>query len=253
MSRILLLEDDEALGRGICMALETPNCTVTHCSTRLQAIKILQGVVFDLLILDINLPDGSGLELLRTLRQNGTSTPAILLTANDLELDEVTGLEAGADDYITKSFNAKILLIKINNILRNRELLHHTNTDNSQSTNVPVVVQNESDKKLHDKIKEIVEKNIENPDFNIEQLASEVCMGRSAFFEKIKDITGTTPANFILECRLNKATALLIKNPTLRMDDIAAYLGFSSGRYFCKCFKNHFGISPLQYRKQDQG
>ena len=73
------------------------------------------------------------------------------------------------------------------------------------------------------------------------------------FFEKIKDITGTTPANFILECRLNKATALLIKNPTLRMDDIAAYLGFSSGRYFCKCFKNHFGISPLQYRKQDQG
>ena len=55
MSRILLLEDDEALGRGICMALETPNCTVTHCSTRLQAIKILQGVVFDLLILDISL------------------------------------------------------------------------------------------------------------------------------------------------------------------------------------------------------
>ena len=66
MSRILLLEDDEALGRGICMALETPNCTVTHCSTRLQAIKILQGVVFDLLILDINLPDGSGLEPVRT-------------------------------------------------------------------------------------------------------------------------------------------------------------------------------------------
>ena len=118
MSRILLLEDDEALGRGICMALETPNCTVTHCSTRLQAIKILQGVVFDLLILDINLPDGSGLELLRTLRQNGTSTPAILLTANDLELDEVTGLEAGADDYITKPFDNTELILKIKSHLR---------------------------------------------------------------------------------------------------------------------------------------
>ena len=118
MSRILLLEDDEALGRGICMALETPNCTVTHCSTRLQAIKILQGVVFDLLILDINLPDGSGLELLRTLRQNGTSTPAILLTANDLELDEVTGLEAGADDYITKPFSNAVLLAHVEAILR---------------------------------------------------------------------------------------------------------------------------------------
>ena len=118
MSRILLLEDDEALGRGICMALETPNCTVTHCSTRLQAIKILQGVVFDLLILDINLPDGSGLELLRTLRQNGTSTPAILLTANDLELDEVTGLEAGADDYITKPFSLMALVSKVNALMR---------------------------------------------------------------------------------------------------------------------------------------
>ena len=118
MSRILLLEDDEALGRGICMALETPNGTVTHCSTRLQAIKILQGVVFDLLILDINLPDGSGLELLRTLRQNGTSTPAILLTANDLELDEVTGLEAGADDYITKPFSLAVLRARVNAQLR---------------------------------------------------------------------------------------------------------------------------------------
>lgn len=118
MSQILLLEDDEALGRGICMALETPSCTVTHCSTCLQAINILQGMVFDLLILDINLPDGSGLELLRTLRQNGTSTPAILLTANDLELDEVTGLEDGADDYITKPFSLAVLRARVNAQLR---------------------------------------------------------------------------------------------------------------------------------------
>ena len=114
-SRILLLEDDEALGRGICMALETPNCTVTHCSTRLQAIKTLQGIVFDLLILDINLPDGSGLEL---LRKSGNITPAILLTANDLELDEVTGLEAGADDYITKPFSLAVLRARVNAQLR---------------------------------------------------------------------------------------------------------------------------------------
>jgi len=118
VSRILLLEDDEALGRGICMALETTSCTVTHCSTCLQAINILQGMVFDLLILDINLPDGSGLELLRTLRQNGNSTPAILLTANDLELDEVTGLEAGADDYITKPFSLAVLRARVNAQLR---------------------------------------------------------------------------------------------------------------------------------------
>ena len=118
MNRILLLEDDEALGRGICMALETPDCTVTHCATRLQATDILQNMVFDLLILDINLPDGSGLDLLRALRQNGDLTPAILLTANDLELDEVTGLEAGADDYITKPFSLAVLRARVNARLR---------------------------------------------------------------------------------------------------------------------------------------
>lgn len=118
MNQILLLEDDEALGQGIRMALETPSCTVTHYSTLLQATDILRSLVFELLIFDINLPDGSGLDLLRTLRQNGNLTPAILLTANDLELDEVTGLEAGADDYITKPFSLAVLRARVNAQLR---------------------------------------------------------------------------------------------------------------------------------------
>lgn len=118
MSRILLLEDDEALGRGVCMALETPSCTVIHCGTQLQATDVLRNKAFDLLIFDINLPDGSGLELLRTLRKNGDFTPAILLTANDLELDEVTGLEAGADDYITKPFSLAVLRARVSAQLR---------------------------------------------------------------------------------------------------------------------------------------
>ena len=100
------------------MALEAPGRTVTHCGTCLQATDSLRGAVFDLLIFDVNLPDGSGLELLRTRRQNGDVTPAILLTANDLELDEVTGLEAGADDYITKPFSLAVLRARVNAQLR---------------------------------------------------------------------------------------------------------------------------------------
>ena len=100
------------------MALEAPGRTVTHCGTCLQATDRLRGAVFDLLIFDVNLPDGSGLELLRERRQNGDVTPAILLTANDLELDEVTGLEAGADDYITKPFSLAVLRARVNAQLR---------------------------------------------------------------------------------------------------------------------------------------
>ena len=101
MKHILLLEDDQALGRGIAMALETPNCAVICSGTLGQAAEHLADQRFELLILDINLPDGSG-----------------LLTANDLELEEVTGLEAGADDYITKPFSLAVLRARVNAQLR---------------------------------------------------------------------------------------------------------------------------------------
>ena len=118
MPQIFLLEDDAALGRGIAMALSGPDRAVTQADTIARAREALAGAQFDLLILDVNLPDGSGLELLRALRQSGDRTPAILLTANDLEWDEVAGLEAGADDYITKPFSLAVLRARVNAQLR---------------------------------------------------------------------------------------------------------------------------------------
>jgi len=118
MERIFLLEDDATLSRGISMALCGNGRTVILADSIAQARQKLAETQFDLLILDINLPDGSGLALLRTLRSHGDATPAILLTANDLELDEVTGLEAGADDYITKPFSLAVLRARVNAQLR---------------------------------------------------------------------------------------------------------------------------------------
>ncbi len=118
MNRLFLLEDDEALGRGIAMALEGPDCAVRRALDLAGARQALQAERFDLLILDLNLPDGSGLDLLRQLRAKGEEVPVILLTANDLELDEVTGLEAGADDYITKPFSLAVLRARVGARLR---------------------------------------------------------------------------------------------------------------------------------------
>ena len=118
MERIFLLEDDEALGRGITMALEGPERAVFRSGTLAEAEEILSRERFSLLILDVNLPDGSGLELLKQLRQRGDSVPVILLTANDLELDIVAGLELGADDYITKPFSLAVLRARVNTQLR---------------------------------------------------------------------------------------------------------------------------------------
>ena len=118
MKHIFLLEDDETLGRGIAMALTEQEASVVCRSTLAQGWEALAKERFDLLILDVNLPDGSGLDLLRQVRAGGDYTPAILLTANDLELDEVTGLEAGADDYITKPFSLAVLRARVNAQLR---------------------------------------------------------------------------------------------------------------------------------------
>ncbi len=115
MKKLLLLEDDISLGRGICLALQSAELQLTLCASLAQAREALGKGRFDLLLLDVNLPDGSGLELLRQVRGQ---VPVILLTANDLETDIVTGLESGAEDYITKPFSLAVLRARVNAQLR---------------------------------------------------------------------------------------------------------------------------------------
>ena len=117
MRKLLLLEDDTALGEGIRLALKSGETEITLCRTLSEGSRALEQSTFDLLILDINLPDGSGLELLREVRQSST-VPVILLTANDMETDIVNGLESGADDFITKPFSLAVLRARVNARLR---------------------------------------------------------------------------------------------------------------------------------------
>ena len=117
MQRILLLEDDTTLGNGIRLALQSPLVQITLCRTLAQGKAEAAENNYDLLILDVNLPDGSGLELLEQVRQS-SNLPVIVLTANDMEMDIVTGLESGADDYITKPFSLAILRARVNAQLR---------------------------------------------------------------------------------------------------------------------------------------
>ena len=117
MQKILLMEDDAALGQGICLALKDSSVQIRLCQTLAQGRRALENGSFALLILDVNLPDGSGLDLLREVRRT-SAVPIILLTANDLETDIVYGLESGADDYITKPFSLAALRARVNAQLR---------------------------------------------------------------------------------------------------------------------------------------
>ena len=117
MKDLLIVEDDRALGEGIRLALQAPGLRPHLCQTLAAAGALLAGQPFDLLILDVNLPDGNGLDFLQSLRRE-SALPVILLTANDLETDIVAGLELGADDYITKPFSLAVLRARVNTQLR---------------------------------------------------------------------------------------------------------------------------------------
>lgn len=113
LKRILLVEDDRALSNGILMALKNSGIEIKQCFDLISAKSSLSENTFDLIILDINLPDGNGLDLLQG-QQKSNSSSIILLSANDMETDIVTGLEMGADDYITKPFSLAILRARVN-------------------------------------------------------------------------------------------------------------------------------------------
>lgn len=120
MKKIIIVEDDKALNNGICMALKFPEFLFLPCETIQEAKEVLKENVCDLMILDINLPDGNGIDLLRDIRKK-SGMPVILLTANDMETDIVTGLESGADDYVTKPFSLAVLRARVNARLRAQE------------------------------------------------------------------------------------------------------------------------------------
>ena len=117
MDDILIVEDDRALSQGIRLGLEGEGRRFVQASTLAQGERALEERILSLVVLDLNLPDGSGLDLLRRLRSR-SALPVLILTANDLELDQVTGLELGADDYVTKPFSLAVLRARVNNLLR---------------------------------------------------------------------------------------------------------------------------------------
>ncbi len=118
MEQILIVEDDKGLNQGLCKALKTDNRQIISCYNLQSAKEQLLCQIPNLILLDLNLPDGNGLELLQELCTNSNKPPVILLTANDTDEDVVNGLEKGADDYITKPFSLTVLRARVNTQLR---------------------------------------------------------------------------------------------------------------------------------------
>lgn len=173
--------------------------------------------------------------------------PIILLTALGDEKNMLEGLKIGADTYITKPFSVGVLKATVKNILTNRALLRQVyNSIEDKEQNLPVNCTNTLDWKFIASVKECIEKNMENSDFNVDMLSSQHHMSRTSFFNKLKALTGYAPADYIRMIRLQHAVQLL-KQDKYTIAEIADMVGFSDAKYFREVFKRYYNVSPSKF------
>lgn len=204
----------------------------------------------DLIVSDLNMPELSGIELCRKIKNDPrtSSIPFILLTVVNSEQTQLTGLDIGVNDYITKPFNVELLNSKIRNLLGQQDKFRETYQKKvSISTTQDISVSAEM--KFIQQALSSVEENISNPDFSVQELSKELLLGRATLYRKIFEQTGQTPAEFIRSIRLQRAKHLL-EIGQLTVSEIAYKVGFSDPKYFTKVFKETFDYTPSVYQQE---
>ena len=246
--RVLVVEDNDEL-RNYLVDMLTASYNVQSCSNGKDALVIIREFNPDLVISDIMMPEMSGDKLCSIIKTDieMSHIPVILLTALGDEKDILGGLEIGADAYITKPFSVGILKVTIKNILANRALLRHVyNSIEDEEEDLPANCSNTLDWKFIASVKECIEKNMGDSDFNVEMLSSQHHMSRTSFYNKLKILTGYAPADYIRMIRLQHA-AQLLKQGEHTVTEVADIVGFSDVKYFREVFKRYYDVSPSKY------
>jgi len=247
---VLLVEDNEELLQ-LLTELFSPFYEVICATNGEEGLKQVYEHKIDLIISDIMMPKMSGTEMCLQIKNNidYCHIPLILLTALNSTEQNIEGLNRGADDYITKPFHAQLLLARANNLIRSRLLMQHQ-FDKKPISEIDLTCINPLDKDILKRTAESIEQHIDDTEYDIPVLCKEVGIGRSLLYTKFKALTGMTPNNFILNYRLKHAAALLQQYPDIPIAEVSDRCGFSSPVYFSRCFKNQYGCTPQNYRKE---
>lgn len=250
--RVLLVEDNEELLQML-HTLFAPLYTVIVAHDGKEGLEIAMKEKPDLIVSDVMMPRMTGTEMCMHIKNNIDlcHIPVVLLTALDSVEQNIEGLQQGADDYIGKPFHSKILLIRCNNIIRNRLLMQRT-LNEQPDFDLSSLALNSLDQNLLKRINQVIEEHLNDPEFDVDKLAADAGLSRSSLFSKFKALTGITPNEFIRNQRLKRAAILLREHQELQIVEIAEQLGFGSSVYFSRVFKTRYGVSPAQYRKKQE-
>ncbi len=252
--KILVVEDDFKLRNFIKNILET-DYEVIEAEDGEKGYQLILNENPDFVISDIMMPKLNGVDLLKRIRKNieTSHVPIILLTAKTNIESKLEGLSYGADDYITKPFSVSYLKARILNLLEQRKRLQSIyyafDKSVTKDFNPKPFLLTDQDEEIMAKVMETIEQNMDNNNFSVEDLGTEVGLNRTSFYYKIKSLTGLTPVEFIRDVRLKRA-AQLITDSQLLIKEIAFMTGFIDIKYFSKSFKNKFNATPTEFRKK---
>ena len=244
---ILLVEDNTELLQ-IMGNLLSRHFNVKKATDGEKAIKIIQKTALDVVVTDVMMPVMDGIELTKWIKGNDdySQLPVIMLTAKTQDADRNEAYRTGADEYITKPFVLNDLLIRIENIIKNRELVRKKF---EQQTDFNVEEQHYSspDKLFIESVIAKIMDNITDSDYGREELAADLCISSSSLYNKLRAITGQNITGFITSIRLKEACRILRMEPTIRVNELSYKVGFSTPRYFSQCFKKEFGMLVKEY------
>lgn len=244
---VLIIEDNPDLRSFIIESIDTND--VIEAENGDEGIQLALEKMPDIIISDILMPGKNGYEVCRMLKQNDRTNhiPILLLTALGTEENQQIGIQCGADDYIVKPFNPRLLAGKIRNIMTARErykiLLQHelSNSESAKDSNwkqamPPFII----------KLIALVEEHMTDRSFGVEELGKLLGMSRSTLYRKLKTVTNKSAVEFIREVRIRKSLELLQNDPQIQVNELAFLVGFEDVDYFRQCFKKQFGKTPRE-------
>ena len=249
-ARTILVVDDSVDMRNFLTNILSHDYHVLSASDGAEAEEIIRTKTVDMVVTDLMMPNVDGLELTQFIKRNKDYDfiPVILLTAKTAIESRLQAMQYGADDYVTKPFEPEYLRARIHNILVQRNQLEQSYRERlmrlePQKADEPIP----SDAFLA-KLLDVMEKQMDNNTLTVDELVDEMGMGRTVFFNKLKSLTGLSPVEFIREMRIKRA-AQLLEEQRYNITEVTYMVGMNDSRYFAKCFKNTYGVTPSEYRR----
>ena len=246
---VVLIIDDNQDVRDYVKSLLNEHYTVLEAANGSEGLKQAITNVPDVIICDVMMPVMDGMECCKRLKAEPRTShiPVMMLTAYSMDEQKIKGYECGADSYISKPFSSELLMARLRNLIDNRNRLKDFFGDKVTTSTTPLT---DTDKGFVEKLRKLIEENMGNTDFSVEDMGEKIGFSRVQLYRKAKALTGYTPNELLRIARLNKANAIIKTATEKSISEIAYEVGFSSPSYFTKCYKEFFGESPTDVLKK---